>query len=83
MSASDTQPPAGLPRLPSAEGSVGLRVVCLFPLTPPPRVPRCETKCSNGTYGEDCAFVCADCGSGHCDFQSGRCLCSPGVHGPQ
>ncbi|XP_058388100.1 scavenger receptor class F member 2 isoform X7 [Diceros bicornis minor] len=43
---------------------------------------RCETKCSNGTYGEDCAFVCADCGSGHCDFQSGRCLCSPGVHGP-
>uniref|UniRef100_I3MJ27 Scavenger receptor class F member 2 n=1 Tax=Ictidomys tridecemlineatus TaxID=43179 RepID=I3MJ27_ICTTR len=43
---------------------------------------QCETKCSNGTYGEDCAFVCADCGSGHCDFQSGRCLCSPGVHGP-
>ncbi|XP_019487647.1 PREDICTED: scavenger receptor class F member 2 isoform X1 [Hipposideros armiger] len=43
---------------------------------------RCETKCSNGTYGEDCAFVCADCGSGHCDFQSGRCLCRPGVHGP-
>lgn len=26
--------------------------------------------------------MCADCGSGHCDFQSGRCLCSPGVHGP-
>lgn len=54
-----------------------------FPLTPPPRLPRCETKCSNGTYGEDCAFVCVDCGSGHCDFQSGRCLCRPGVHGPQ
>uniref|UniRef100_A0A8C6QUS7 Scavenger receptor class F, member 2 n=1 Tax=Nannospalax galili TaxID=1026970 RepID=A0A8C6QUS7_NANGA len=43
---------------------------------------QCENKCSNGTYGEDCAFVCSDCGSGHCDFQSGRCLCSPGVHGP-
>ena len=26
--------------------------------------------------------MCSDCGSGHCDFQSGRCLCSPGVHGP-
>ncbi|XP_010828715.1 PREDICTED: scavenger receptor class F member 2, partial [Bison bison bison] len=57
--------------------------LALLPLTPPPRLPRCETKCSNGTYGEDCAFVCADCASGHCDFQSGRCLCSPGVHGPQ
>lgn len=43
--------------------------------------PRCETKCRNGTYGENCAFVCNDCFNGECHFESGRCLCQAGFHG--
>ncbi|XP_009891637.1 PREDICTED: scavenger receptor class F member 2, partial [Charadrius vociferus] len=41
----------------------------------------CETKCRNGTYGENCAFVCSDCVNGQCHFETGRCLCRPGSHG--
>lgn len=43
--------------------------------------PRCETKCRNGTYGENCAFVCSDCVNGECHFETGRCLCRAGSHG--
>lgn len=47
----------------------------------PSSLPRCETKCRNGTYGENCAFVCSDCVNGQCHFETGRCLCHPGSHG--
>lgn len=43
--------------------------------------PRCETKCRNGTYGDNCAFVCSDCVNGECHFETGRCLCRAGSHG--
>lgn len=42
---------------------------------------RCEVRCPNGTYGENCENNCSHCFNGICHVVTGECLCDPGFYG--
>lgn len=43
---------------------------------------RCETKCEEGSYGENCSEICNCKNNSSCDPQTGTCACARGWEGP-
>lgn len=43
---------------------------------------RCETKCPEGLYGEDCHSRCECMNNSSCDPTTGSCVCARGWGGP-